>query len=128
VLQEDGYGRIVGRLKDVIIRIGDKIFPVEIEEFFVGHPDVLEAQVKSTHDNKTVQSLEKDVFCAPFAHSSCQDLSCVKLVSPNDLNCTNNHQNHAHIFRNQCTRQISVVISHYRPHFQNVIGFSFVII
>jgi fatty-acyl-CoA synthase len=52
VLQEDGYGRIVGRLKDVIIRIGDKIFPVEMEEFFVGHPDILEAQVKPTHDKK----------------------------------------------------------------------------
>jgi fatty-acyl-CoA synthase len=51
VLQEDGYGRIVGRLKDVIIRIGDKIFPVEIEEYFIGHPDILEAQVKPIHDN-----------------------------------------------------------------------------
>jgi acyl-CoA synthetase (AMP-forming)/AMP-acid ligase II len=30
----------------MIIRIGDKIFPTEIEEFFVEHPDILEAQVK----------------------------------------------------------------------------------
>jgi fatty-acyl-CoA synthase len=52
VLQEDGYGRIVGRLKDMIIRIGDKIFPVEVEEFFAGHPDILEAQVKPAHRNK----------------------------------------------------------------------------
>jgi acyl-CoA synthetase (AMP-forming)/AMP-acid ligase II len=34
-------------MKDVIIRIGDKIFPSEIEEFFMEHPDILEAQVKS---------------------------------------------------------------------------------
>jgi acyl-CoA synthetase (AMP-forming)/AMP-acid ligase II len=34
-------------VKDVIIRIGDKIFPREIEDFFEGHPDILEAQVKS---------------------------------------------------------------------------------
>jgi len=47
VLQEDGYGRIVGRVKDMIIRIGDKIFPAEIEEFFTGHPDILEAQVSA---------------------------------------------------------------------------------
>jgi fatty-acyl-CoA synthase len=47
VLQEDGYARIVGRMKDVIIRIGDKIFPSEIEEFFETHPDVMEAQVQS---------------------------------------------------------------------------------
>jgi fatty-acyl-CoA synthase len=45
VVQEDGYGRIVGRMKDVIIRIGDKIFPSEIEDFFTGHRDILEAQV-----------------------------------------------------------------------------------
>jgi acyl-CoA synthetase (AMP-forming)/AMP-acid ligase II len=37
---------MVGRLKDVIIRIGDKIFPKEIEDFFMEHPDVVEAQVK----------------------------------------------------------------------------------
>ncbi|XP_023711991.1 medium-chain acyl-CoA ligase ACSF2, mitochondrial [Cryptotermes secundus] len=45
VLQEDGYARIVGRMKDVIIRIGDKIFPSEIEEFFETHPDIMEAQI-----------------------------------------------------------------------------------
>jgi fatty-acyl-CoA synthase len=47
VLQEDGYARIVGRIKDVIIRIGDKIFPSEVEEFFEAHPDIIEAQVLS---------------------------------------------------------------------------------
>lgn len=47
MLQEDGYARIVGRIKDVIIRIGDKIFPSEVEEFFEAHPDVIEAQVQS---------------------------------------------------------------------------------
>jgi acyl-CoA synthetase (AMP-forming)/AMP-acid ligase II len=35
----------VGRLKDVIIRIGDKILPTELEEFFQDHPGVQEAQV-----------------------------------------------------------------------------------
>lgn len=45
MLQEDGYARIVGRIKDVIIRIGDKIFPSEVEEFFEAHPDIIEAQV-----------------------------------------------------------------------------------
>jgi acyl-CoA synthetase (AMP-forming)/AMP-acid ligase II len=37
---------MVGRIKDVIIRIGDKIFPKEIEDFFMEHPLVVEAQVK----------------------------------------------------------------------------------
>jgi non-ribosomal peptide synthetase component E (peptide arylation enzyme) len=54
---EDGYGKIVGRMKDMIIRTGDKIFPTEIEDFFMEHPDILEAQVKfsaliSAHKNK----------------------------------------------------------------------------
>ena len=46
MLQEDGYGRIVGRLKDIIIRVGDKIFPKEIEDLFMEHPHVVEVQVK----------------------------------------------------------------------------------
>jgi fatty-acyl-CoA synthase len=45
VLLEEGYGKFVGRVKDVIIRIGDNIFPVELEEFFMSHPDILEAVV-----------------------------------------------------------------------------------
>ncbi|XP_069678756.1 medium-chain acyl-CoA ligase ACSF2, mitochondrial-like [Periplaneta americana] len=57
VLQEDGYGRIVGRVKDVIIRIGDKIFPTEIEDFFMEHPDVLEAQVFGVPDNRVGEEI-----------------------------------------------------------------------
>ena len=45
MLQEDGYGRIVGRIKDCIIRIGDKIFAGELEDFFTKHPNIIEAQV-----------------------------------------------------------------------------------
>jgi hypothetical protein len=47
VLQEDGYARIVGRIKDMIIKYADNIFPSEIEDFFMTHPDVMEAQVQS---------------------------------------------------------------------------------
>ncbi|KAB0800643.1 hypothetical protein PPYR_06383 [Photinus pyralis] len=42
VLQEDGYGRVVGRLKDMIIRGGENIFPKEIEDLLGEHPDILE--------------------------------------------------------------------------------------
>ncbi|XP_069678833.1 medium-chain acyl-CoA ligase ACSF2, mitochondrial-like [Periplaneta americana] len=52
VLHDDGYGRIIGRTKDVIIRIADKIVPSEIEEFFEAHPDILEAQVFGVPDPK----------------------------------------------------------------------------
>jgi fatty-acyl-CoA synthase len=40
-----GYVNIVGRIKDMIIRGGDNIYPREIEEFLYGHPDVSDVQV-----------------------------------------------------------------------------------
>lgn len=47
---ENNYGKIVGRLKDMIIRGGENLFPKEIEDFLNTHPDVLEAHVGySTH-------------------------------------------------------------------------------
>lgn len=57
VLQEDGYGLIVGRIKDVIIRIGDKIFPTEVEDFFMEHPHVLEAQAFGVPDSKVGEEI-----------------------------------------------------------------------
>lgn len=47
ILQPDGYGRIVGRLKEMIIRGGENIFPKEIEDFLNTHTDILESQVIS---------------------------------------------------------------------------------
>ena len=44
-MDEDGYVNIVGRIKDMIIRGGENVYPREIEEFLFGHPDVAEAQV-----------------------------------------------------------------------------------
>lgn len=45
VLREDGYAQIVGRIKDMIIRGGENIYPREIEEFLYGHPDIADVQV-----------------------------------------------------------------------------------
>jgi fatty-acyl-CoA synthase len=44
-MDEDGYVNIVGRIKDMIIRGGENIYPREIEEFLYGHPDVADVQV-----------------------------------------------------------------------------------
>jgi len=44
-MDEQGYVRITGRLKDVILRNGVEIFPVELEETLYKIPDVVEAQV-----------------------------------------------------------------------------------
>ncbi|MFM9591135.1 AMP-binding protein [Streptomyces scabiei] len=44
-LREDGYVEIVGRIKDMIIRGGENIYPREIEEFLYGHPKIADVQV-----------------------------------------------------------------------------------
>ncbi|XP_033174815.1 medium-chain acyl-CoA ligase ACSF2, mitochondrial isoform X2 [Bombus impatiens] len=50
VLRSDGYGQIVGRLKDMIIRGGENIFPKEVEDVLMTHPLVAEAQVIGAYD------------------------------------------------------------------------------
>lgn len=50
VLEKTGHLRIVGRLKDMIIRAGENVFPVEIEEFLLEHPSVSQAQVVGVPD------------------------------------------------------------------------------
>lgn len=49
---EDGYLSVTGRLKDMLIRGGENIYPREIEEFLFTHPDVLDAQVIGVPDDK----------------------------------------------------------------------------
>ena len=44
-MTEDGYGKIVGRIKDMIIRGGENIYPREIEELLHTHPEIQEAHV-----------------------------------------------------------------------------------
>ncbi|MFE9171372.1 AMP-binding protein [Streptomyces kebangsaanensis] len=45
VMREDGYVEIVGRIKDMIIRGGENIYPREVEEFLYGHPKIRDVQV-----------------------------------------------------------------------------------
>lgn len=52
VMDEDGYCRITGRLKDMLIRGGENIYPREIEEFLYQHPAVLDVQVVGVPDAK----------------------------------------------------------------------------
>lgn len=51
-IDADGYGRIVGRIKDMIIRGGENIYPREIEEFLFGHPNIEDVQVVGLPDPK----------------------------------------------------------------------------
>ena len=44
-MDEDGYVNIVGRIKDMIVRGGENVYPREVEEFLYTHPDVVDVQV-----------------------------------------------------------------------------------
>jgi len=48
----DGYIRIVGRIKDMIIRGGENVYPREVEEFLYGHPAVADVQVVGVPDER----------------------------------------------------------------------------
>jgi len=49
-MNAQGYLNIVGRLKDMVIRGGENLFPAEIEEFLIRHPKVADAQVVGVSD------------------------------------------------------------------------------
>ena len=42
VMDDDGYLNIVGRIKDMVIRGGENVYPREIEEFLYTHPDIVD--------------------------------------------------------------------------------------
>ena len=50
VMDDEGYVNIVGRIKDMIIRGGENVYPREVEEFLYTHPDVVEVQVVGVPD------------------------------------------------------------------------------
>jgi fatty-acyl-CoA synthase len=52
VMREDGYVNITGRIKDMIIRGGENVYPREIEEFLYTHPKVMDVQVIGVPDPK----------------------------------------------------------------------------
>jgi fatty-acyl-CoA synthase len=56
-MREDGYCNIVGRIKDMVIRGGENIYPREIEEFLYGHPDIEDVQVIGVPDEKYGEEL-----------------------------------------------------------------------
>ncbi|HET6500472.1 MAG TPA: AMP-binding protein [Amycolatopsis sp.] len=57
VMDDQGYLNITGRIKDMVIRGGENVYPREIEEFLYTHPDVLDAQVIGVPDAKYGEEL-----------------------------------------------------------------------
>jgi fatty-acyl-CoA synthase len=74
VMDDDGYLNVTGRMKDLVIRGGENIYPREIEEFLYSHPDIIEAQVVGVPDEKYGEELMawirvRDGADAPTAES-----------------------------------------------------------
>ena len=66
-MDEDGYVAIVGRIKDMVIRGGENVYPREIEEFLYSHPDIEDVQVIGVPDAKYGEELMAWVRLRPDA-------------------------------------------------------------
>jgi fatty-acyl-CoA synthase len=67
VMDADGYVNISGRIKDMVIRGGENVYPREIEEFLYGHPDIADVQVIGVPDEKYGEELMAWVVLRPGA-------------------------------------------------------------
>ena len=56
-IDDNGYCRIVGRIKDMVIRGGENIYPREVEEYLYGHPDIQDVQVFGVPDTRYGEEL-----------------------------------------------------------------------
>jgi fatty-acyl-CoA synthase len=63
VMDAEGYLNIVGRSKDMVIRGGENVYPREIEEFLMGHPDVADVQVVGVPDDRFGEELMAWIVC-----------------------------------------------------------------
>ena len=64
-VDDDGYYRITGRLKDMIIRGGENVYPREIEEFLYTHPKIADVQVIGVPDERFVEEVMAWVMLKP---------------------------------------------------------------
>ena len=56
-IDAEGYGNVVGRIKDMVIRGGENIYPHEIEEFLYAHPKIAEVQIVGVPDPRMGEEL-----------------------------------------------------------------------
>jgi fatty-acyl-CoA synthase len=72
-MDEEGYLNIVGRIKDMVIRGGENVYPREIEEFLYTHPDIADVQVIGVPDEKYGEELMAWVRLRPGAEPMTAD-------------------------------------------------------
>jgi fatty-acyl-CoA synthase len=73
-IDEYGYGRITGRLKDIVIRGGENISPREVEEYLYRHPQVQAVEVFGVPDPKFGEELCAWIQLKPDAHVTEEDI------------------------------------------------------
>ena len=73
-LDAEGYCNIVGRIKDMVIRGGENIYPREIEEFLHGHPAIQDVQVIGVPDRKYGEEICAWVMARPGAALTAEDV------------------------------------------------------
>jgi fatty-acyl-CoA synthase len=73
-MDAEGYVRIVGRIKDMIIRGGENVYPREIEEFLYSHPDIADVQVIGVPDARYGEELMAWIVTRPGSSLSTDDV------------------------------------------------------
>ncbi len=74
VIDDEGYCNIVGRLKDMVIRGGENIYPREIEEFLYRHPKIQDVQVVGIPDSKYGEELCAWIILKPGQSGTEQEI------------------------------------------------------
>jgi fatty-acyl-CoA synthase len=72
-MDDEGYIQIVGRIKDMVIRGGENVYPKEVEEFLYTHPAISDVQVTGVPDKKFGEELIAWVKLQPGADSVSAD-------------------------------------------------------
>jgi fatty-acyl-CoA synthase len=73
-IDEEGYGNITGRIKDMVVRGGENIYPREIEEFLYRHPRVQDVTVVGVPDDRYGEELCAWIILKPGESATAEDI------------------------------------------------------
>ncbi len=75
VIDAEGYGNITGRVKDMIVRGGENVYPAEVENYLFRHPAVREVQVFGVPDEKFGEEVCAWIVLAQDAAASAEEIT-----------------------------------------------------
>ena len=73
-IDDEGYGNIVGRIKDMVIRGGENVYPREVEEFLYRHPKIEDVQVIGVPDPKYGEELCAWIKLKPGLNANAEEI------------------------------------------------------